>query len=284
MAMGRTVLHMPSGPTGVVAKLHPTVLFNICDSYIRRNDQQERVIGTLCGSISSDGTVEIRNSYAVPHSEMADQVAVDIDYHRTMFELHQRVSPKEIIVGWYSTGASLSPSDTLIHEFYGREVSNPVLLTVDTQFTEERANIKAFVSTLLTLGDRQLAAQFHEVQLDLRLIEAERIGFDLLKKTVVEKLPNDVEGLESTIERLQGMIDTVFRYVEDVVEGQVEPDNSVGRYLADTLASVPRESTDAFDKLFNDSIQDLLLVLYLANLTRTQLTLAEKLNTAAQIV
>ena len=76
----------------------------------------------------------------------------------------------------YSTGASLSPSDTLIHEFYGREVSNPVLLTVDTQFTEERANIKAFVSTLLTLGDRQLAAQFHEVQLDLRLIEAERIG------------------------------------------------------------------------------------------------------------
>lgn len=65
---------MPSGPTGVVAKLHPTVLFNICDSYIRRNDQQERVIGTLCGSISSDGTVEIRNSYAVPHSEMADQV------------------------------------------------------------------------------------------------------------------------------------------------------------------------------------------------------------------
>lgn len=70
----------------------------------------------------------------------------------------------------------MSPSDTLIHEFYGREVSNPVLLTVDTQFTEERANIKAFVSTLLTLGDRQLAAQFHEVQLDLRLIEAERIG------------------------------------------------------------------------------------------------------------
>jgi len=86
------------------------------------------------------------------------------------------------------------------------------------------------------------------------------------------------------LERLQGMIDTVFRYVEDVVEGQVEPDNSVGRYLADTLASVPRVATDAFDKLFNDSIQDLLLVLYLANLTRTQLTLAEKLNTAAQIV
>ncbi len=29
------------------------------------------------------------------------QVAVDIDYHRTMFELHQRVNAKEVIIGWY---------------------------------------------------------------------------------------------------------------------------------------------------------------------------------------
>ncbi len=72
--MGSTVLHLPSGPTGVVGKLHPTVLFNICDSFIRRNDQQERVIGTLLGSFSVDGTVEIRNSYAVPHNESLDQV------------------------------------------------------------------------------------------------------------------------------------------------------------------------------------------------------------------
>lgn len=76
----------------------------------------------------------------------------------------------------YSTGAGLSPSDALIHEFYGREVSNPLLLTVDTLFSEDRANIKAYVSTPLTLGDRQLAAQFHEIQLDLRLLEAERVG------------------------------------------------------------------------------------------------------------
>jgi len=282
--MGKTVLHMPSGPTGVVAKLHPTVLFNICDSFIRRNDQQDRVIGTLLGSISSDGSVEIRNSYAVPHNESLDQVAVDIDYHRTMFDLHQRVSPKEVIIGWYSTGFGVTGSDALIQEFYAREVANPVHLTVDPMFTDERANIRAYVSSQLTLEDRPIAAQFHEIQLDMRLVEAERIGFDVLKKTVVDKLPNDLEGLEGTIERLQGMIETVFSFVDDVVEGRLPPDNSIGRYLSDTLTSVPRIDSEAFDKLFNDSIQDVLLVLYLANLTRTQLSLAEKLNTAAQIV
>jgi translation initiation factor 3 subunit F len=39
----------------------------------------------------------------------------------------------------------------------------------------------------------------------------------VLKKTVVDKLPNDLEGLEGTIERLQDMIETVSRYVDDVI-------------------------------------------------------------------
>lgn len=281
--MGSTVLQLVSGPTGTVAKVHPTVLFNICDSYIRRNDQTDRVIGTLLGSVSSDGTVDIRNSYAVPHNESLEQVAVDIEYHRSMFELHQRVNPKEVIVGWYSTSAGVSGSDALIQDFYAREATNPVYLTVDTTFQDETTSIRAFVSTPLSLGDRQLAAQFHEVQLDLRMVEAERVGFDVLKKTIVEKLPDDLEALEASMLRLQTMIDTVFKYVEDVIEGRLAPDNAVGRYLADTIASIPKISPDAFDRLFNDSIQDLLLVLYLANLTRTQLSLSKKLNSAAQI-
>eukprot|EP00244_Chara_vulgaris_P006479 TRINITY_DN245_c0_g1_i1.p1 TRINITY_DN245_c0_g1~~TRINITY_DN245_c0_g1_i1.p1 ORF type:complete len:286 (-),score=59.01 TRINITY_DN245_c0_g1_i1:839-1696(-) len=279
-----SILQLPSGPTALTAKIHPVVLFNICDSYIRRNEGQERVIGTLLGSYGGDGSLEIKNSYSVPHNESSDQVAVDIDFHRNMFDLHQRVNPKEVIVGWYSTGDGVSGSDALIHDFYGREVSNPVHLTIDTSFkSEKRAGIlKAYVASTLSLGERQLAAQFQEIQLDLRMIEAERVGFEVLKKTMVDHLPNDLEGLEVSMQRLLGMVEDVIKYVDSVVEGQVAPDNTIGRYLADTVAAIPRIGGDAFDKLFNDSVQDLLLVLYLASLTRSQLALAEKLNTATQ--
>lgn len=34
------------------------------------------------------------------HSETAEQVAVDMDYHRAMYELHHKVNSKEVIVGW----------------------------------------------------------------------------------------------------------------------------------------------------------------------------------------
>lgn len=61
------------GPT-VTARVHPVVIFSICDSYVRRSDQADRVIGTLLGSVSPDGTVDIRNCYAVPYSEQGNVV------------------------------------------------------------------------------------------------------------------------------------------------------------------------------------------------------------------
>ncbi|KAL0401229.1 UNVERIFIED_CONTAM: Eukaryotic translation initiation factor 3 subunit F [Sesamum latifolium] len=249
----QTVLQFVPSPTSVSARVHPLVIFNICDFYVRRPDQAERVIGTLLGSVLPDGTVGIRNSYAVPHNESSDQVALDIDYHHNMLSSHQKVNPKEVIVGWFSTG-SVTGGSALIHDFYSREVSNPVHLTVDTEFRSGNAAIKAFVSVSLSLGDLQLAAQFQEIPLDLRMVEAEQIGYD------------------------------VYKYVDDVVEGRVAPDNKIGRFISNTVASLPKLSPHAFDKLMNDSLQDQLLLLYLSSITRTQLSLAEKLNTAAQIL
>ena len=69
-----TVLQFTPSPTSLSAKVHPLVIFNICDCFVRRPDQAERVIGTLLGSVLPDGTVDIRNSYAVPHNESLDQV------------------------------------------------------------------------------------------------------------------------------------------------------------------------------------------------------------------
>ncbi|GJP43116.1 hypothetical protein CLOM_g2612 [Closterium sp. NIES-68] len=284
-------LHVGSAP--VSATLHPSVLFSICDSFIRRNEDTQRVIGSLLGVVHPDGTVDIRNAYAVPHNEISDTVALDIEYHRTMAELSQRVNPKETIVGWYSTGSGVSAFDVLIHDFYTKEAGHPIHLTIDTTFQSLNAAadgqsgaatsaVRAYVSTPLFIGEKQLAAAFQEIEVDMRMADAEKIGFDNLRRTSVERLPADMEGLEATMGRLQGMVDGALAYANDVVDGKREPDNEVGRALWDAVAAVPRISTEAFDRLFNNSVQDVLLVLYLANLTRTQLALADKLNTAAQ--
>ncbi|XP_044507712.1 eukaryotic translation initiation factor 3 subunit F-like isoform X2 [Mangifera indica] len=246
MATGqRTVLQFAPSSTSA-AKVQPLVIFNICDCYVRRPDQAERVIGTLLGSVLLDGTVDIRNSYVVPHNEFSDQVALDIEYHQTMLKSHLKVNPQEVIVGWFSTGLGVTGGSALIHEFYSREVSNPVHLTVDTGFKNGEV--------------------------------------DILKTAMVDKLPGDLDGMEVLTERLVALINDVYKYVDDVVEGRVAPDNNIGRFLSDTVASLPKLSPPAVDKLINDNLQDQLLMLYLSSITRTQLSLAEKLNTAAQII
>lgn len=40
---------------------------------------------------------------------------------------------------------------------------------------------------------------------------------DILKTTMVDKIPGDVEGMEATMERLLALIDDVYKYVDDVV-------------------------------------------------------------------
>ncbi|GAU36367.1 hypothetical protein TSUD_212830 [Trifolium subterraneum] len=282
-ASNHTVLQFSSSNT-LSAKIHPLVIFNICDCYVRRPDQAERVIGTLLGSVLPDGTVDIRNSYAVPHNESGDQVALEIEYHHTMLLSHQKVNPKEVIVGWYSTGLGVTGGSALIHEFYSREVSNPIHLTVDTGFADGEGTIKAFVSNNLSLGDQQISAHFQEIPLDLRMVEAERIGFDNLKSTYVDKIPSDLEGMEASMTHLLALIDDTYKYVDDVVEGRVIPDNNIGKCISDAVGSLPKIPSSAFDKLVNDSLQDHSLMLYLSSITRTQLSLAEKLNTAAQIL
>ena len=59
---------------GGSCSVHPVVLFTICDAYTRRAAGAQRVIGTLLGSVSASGAVDVRTCYTVPHSETNEQV------------------------------------------------------------------------------------------------------------------------------------------------------------------------------------------------------------------
>jgi len=59
----------------LAVSIEPVVLFSILDHALRRSANQRRVIGTMLGIRSDDGTeVEVRNCFAVPHNESSEQV------------------------------------------------------------------------------------------------------------------------------------------------------------------------------------------------------------------
>ena len=301
--------------SGRTVFVHPLAVLQILDHHGRRHqdvintttengdttivpntksmNNQNRVIGTLLGRIDGN-TVEVTNCFAVPHAERgSDEVAIGKDFNRKMLALHMR-SSKDIVVGWYASTASecfIADTSSLIHEFYAGECedNDPIHLVVDTQLLDDCLQIKAYQSAPLMAHGEHLGNVFHELQLSLYSNDVETIclremmnsssrsttGSNSGKTTNGEP---SVAGLQVSLEKLYQLLDSTLQYVDSVVEGTVPMDAEKGRQISDTLAAIPMIRPEVFDKLFHNSLQDLLMVSYLSNVTRAQMEVAHKLN------
>jgi translation initiation factor 3 subunit F len=88
----------------------------------------------------------------------------------------------------------------------------------------------------------------------------------------------ELESVETTVRKLLRTLESVVDFVDKVVSGQQTAEPETVRLLQQLVAAAPRLQAGSFEKMFNTSVQDMLTVVYLANLTRTQLALAEKLQ------
>lgn len=293
----RTLLHDPTAPS---CKVEPTVLFNIIDHYSRRDQGQDFVVGTLLGT-EENGVVTVCSCFPVPHTEVEDQIALNSNFHTTMLALTQRITPKQKVVGWYSTGETINENTTLFHEFYGQDVESPMHLLLDLGLGGRRMSCKAFVSSGLTLGSTRVGTAFRDVSCTVMSSESDRAGIDTLLKMTERAAPppatggkakvakpaptptvgggaGEIDSVESTVKKLLQTLEEVTEFVDKVVKGEATADPAVVRLLQQLVASAPRLPTESFGKMFNTQVQDMLTIVYLANLTRTQLALAEKLQ------
>lgn len=267
--------------------VHPLVLLSVLDHHTRRQEGAGRVIGTLLGKRDGD-TVEVTNAFAVPHAERGEEVAIGKDFNRQMLSLHLRANPRETVVGWYATslpdGSAIADTSSLIHEFYAGECDDdPVHLVAGTALKEDALPLRAYKSSPVKIGGEPLANMFHEVRLSVRSSDAERICVDRMIRSAgsddgAPASQDEGKALEVSVRKLLSLLETCSEYVDKVVSGEIPADEERGRDIAECLSSVPRVRPEAFDAMFNDSLQDLLMVTYLSDITKTQLAIAEKLN------
>ncbi|KAJ2779868.1 hypothetical protein H4R18_003761 [Coemansia javaensis] len=266
--------------------IHPVVLFSILDHYLRRNESQDRVIGTLLGVRSDDGrVVEVRSCFAVPHFETDEEIQVDMEHHGAMFALHKRANAREQIVGWYATGAALSKYAALIQDFYSREAApfSAIHMVMDTALTDGRLGIQCLQGSAIGVGAHPENCLFLPLPYELQYPDAELAALQAAADSAeapggVAALISDMDQLEKTIDELRAMLARVSAYVDSVCAGTAAPNNVVGKYLVDMLAVVPKIDPSQFSALFQTHLQDILMVAYLTNLTRAQLNIADRLQ------
>ncbi|EED23958.1 eukaryotic translation initiation factor 3 subunit EifCf, putative [Talaromyces stipitatus ATCC 10500] len=213
-----------------------------------------------------------------------------MEYQKQMLALHLKANPKEVLVGWYATSSELNTFSALIQNFYGQSDGTwphpAVHLTVSTEpgkDIETRAYISAPVG--VTVERAADSAAFIPVPHEIRYGETEKNGLEAIAnaRDAEDRQTNiftDIEALERAIEEVIGMIDRVSKYVEAVIDEEAPASTALGQFLLNALALAPKVEPADIERDFNNHIQDVLVVSYLANTIRTQMELSNRLATA----
>ena len=277
-----------------IVAVHPIVLFSILDHHVRRTERQARVIGTLLGHVEPGGTVVVTDSFPVPHVEEEDSdIKLGVDFNNTMLAMYRKVNCNENIVGWYATAGDhgvIQEGSVYIHQHYAEVCENDAVhIVIDTAFENARLEVKCFRNTLLAIEEEHVAAQFEEMAVQLTSSEAESIAVDAMladsgilpRLAQSYSLKNGIQGLARSLSRILNMTQYVCQYIDDVVANTSKPDNRVGRNIADITSTIPRVRSTVFREMFAKNLQDLLMVVYMSNLTRAHVAISEKLKCVA---
>ncbi|XP_069953764.1 eukaryotic translation initiation factor 3 subunit F-1 [Cherax quadricarinatus] len=217
----------------LVAKVHPVVFFTIVDSYERRNPDAHRVIGTLLGTIGVDkGAIEITNCFCVPHNESKEEVAVELDFAKDMYELHR-------FQGYVSASMGVP----------GR--------TPGTMFAPIPVEVISYLPEIVGTNATQKSKYNRQ-----RLVEP----------------TTDLHQISEATQNMEATLDILIAYVDDVLSGKVQADNYIGRELTRMVNQVPKMSAHDFEEMLNTNMKDLLMVIYLSQLTKVNVSLNEKLT------
>ncbi|KAJ3023600.1 UNVERIFIED_CONTAM: hypothetical protein HDU68_008539 [Siphonaria sp. JEL0065] len=285
------------------AVVEPGVYLGILAHAQRRPDDLHRVMGALLGVAADDGgnglDVDVRQCFPLSITENDDEVSVDSEHLTQMLHLHLQANPKENLVGWYSTGDKVDANSALIHEYFAAEfahiLATPLHLLVDAELKDGKMAVKAFVTSEAGVPSSEFAGtMFLPIPCTVKLNDAERSALDLLSLarplSLIESgvdndavdsttgVLSDMDNLERAVEAIQGMVENIQEWVAGVKSGEIPANDAIGRYLLDTVSSVPLINATEFEKMFNNHLQDLLMVVYLSNLTRTQLAIAQRLQ------
>ena len=215
----------------------------------------------------------------------------------------------------YATVGSDASTDELVtrhtvpvHDFFGQTYcARPVHLVVDCSLRTDTINAKAFVAAPFSIpspSGAAVTAHFVETQLMMQCSPPEKLAVSAMLRagddaaaasaarsssskasSKVVGLPSDAALLRGSVEGLAAKIAAASLYVDAAVARDPRVDATSAdaqkkfRQISDVVDSVPKMRPAVFEKSFNDSLQDYLMVSYLTSIMRSQVAAAETLST-----
>jgi 26S proteasome regulatory subunit N8 len=265
--------------------VHPIVLLSVVDHYSRvAKGTTKRVVGTLLGEVN-DLQLHITNCFAVPFEEDPRDPQVwflDHNFHENMHAMFKKVNTKERVVGWYSTGPKIKPSDLAIHELYRRYCPEPVLVVMDVQPKDLVLPMEAYYSIQEQTSDEVFKRTFLHVASTVGAYEAEEVGVEHLLRdiknasasTLAVRVGDKITALKGLAMRLK----EISTYLSQVVAGKLPMNQEIIYQLQEIFNLLPDQDSDELVRSFAMETNDMMLALYLGSMLRSTVALHNLIN------
>lgn len=283
---------------GIQYPKHATIevqaLFQILSHAARKRPGQKRIVGTLMGSRSEDGSeIDIRHAYVIPVTEKDNEVSVDIDYHAEMFALLRKAHRDMQIVGWYTTTPEINNLSALIHEFYSQEHGTlphpPVHLTVDPDVAEIKFN--AYVGLpMWTSPENGVDGNciFAPIAHSVRVSEFDQPFIAAASQPGGADVLGLSQSVDDAVADVLKQIDVVSARVKAARSSPSSDSDALARHLYEIVANAPvleppvvqqqRQQADPRSTMYNAYMRDLVTVVSLANSIKWQVQLTSEVS------
>jgi translation initiation factor 3 subunit F len=287
------------------ATIDPVVLLAILDHHTRRHDDHPFVVGALLGNISDAGHVDVRTSLPLVHTFTSTNVIeMNAEFQQVLYDLHRKVSTRDHLIGWYASCGTLPPGLLQLAQRFGDVLIQPeaIFLTVNTDLSAESALALNAFSSIPLLSGALCGTLVQPLACTLRLSSGvETIGWDMVRRAREQNqseknvLQHSTTLLPSAMDELERQLTSLCTMLADLEKMVVSCENktsslsssqaaTLGRSLLDLFSSLAWMESGALESAFHGHLQDMLMVVYLANLTKAQLALADKLQYSMRMI
>jgi 26S proteasome regulatory subunit N8 len=268
-------------PTKVI--VHPLVLLSAVDHYNRvaKDSANQRVVGVLLGEVDKFGNVDVLNSFAVPFEEdprNPDVWFLDHNFLDNMFAMFRKVSAREKVVGWYSTGPKIKKSDIDVHQLFAdKYLKYPVYVIIDVKMTAQGIPTDAYYGVMEREDElSQPKMTFKHLESEIGALEAEEIGVEHLlrdvKDATISSLTSSVENRMGGLKALKNRLQDIDKYLDQVSNSNM-PVNQTILYQLQNIFNLLPKLDDTQQKSFLIKTNDAMMTMYLSSMLRSVISL-----------
>jgi len=207
-------------------------------------------------------------------------MVMDAEYLKEKAEQLKKVFKELDLVGWYTTGPTLTENHVAIHEVMGADptIDNeaPLFMILNPHPSPAAREIPLqFYESIREMAGDQQKTLFIESTYTLASEEAERIGVDHVAKVKASaaadstsEVTNALSPQHSALDMLYSRISIIRDYLKAVKAGELPENHEVLRQISGLTSRLPIGDDEADAGHGAKDTNDVLLIAYLASITK----------------